>query len=123
MWMSTFEQMNRGLALLLHLLDAPEGTPAFTIWSWVFECLLCHDAACDTSAHLARLLSDARRISNAREQPWASSMLALLTSGQLQMQFARRMLAWLEKVSVQLFLKARLVLQSRVLGAANLAMS
>ncbi len=82
-------------------------------------------------------------------------MLALLTSGQLQMQFARRygavvippaaclmmclvinhhvwiendvdhyrMLAWLEKVSVQLFLKARLVLQSRVLGAANLAMS
>ncbi len=25
MWMSTFEQMNRGLALLLHLLDAPEG--------------------------------------------------------------------------------------------------
>ncbi|KAL0051619.1 hypothetical protein WJX82_010798 [Trebouxia sp. C0006] len=31
MWMSTFEQMNRGLALLLHLLDAPEGTPAFTI--------------------------------------------------------------------------------------------
>lgn len=34
-----------------------------------------------------------------------------------------RMLAWLESVSVQLFLKAQLVLQSRVLGAANLAMS
>lgn len=25
MWMSTFEQMNRGQALLSHLLDAPEG--------------------------------------------------------------------------------------------------